>query len=174
MKCKHCSVELDVKLDYCASCVGKGFDVKEFDLRPFEVKKPKYEIVGAINSTMTPYWYANDEDELRVNIGLIFNVCNIKEVMFKRLNKEWTFEDIQVGWFFKCADGDLYWKHEESEFRSLGSRCHREKNQIDFAHFFVLGTNLDLYSDLKEYGKITNAYDCQELAKALMIERIIT
>lgn len=178
MRCKSCSVKLDVKLDYCASCVGKGFD-----LRSFEVKRiARTKLIFDCRYTLQPIPIDNLSYVATLAQKYAHHLVNDKfnnslTITITKDGQEydWTFEDIKVGWFFKCSDGDLYWKHEDGEFRPMGSKCYHHKNckEVDFGHFFVLGTNLNPDLDLKGLC-ITNVYDCQELAKALMIERIIT
>ena len=154
--------------------------MSEFDLRPFEVKKPKayyYKI-----------WLRNNlplhGEDYHHNFGLFKHLKDaplVIEQAIKFINSDsrydathmrielcediikshiWTFEDIQVGWFFKIGDS-IFCKVEKqyAEERFVNG-------SITFAY------SADQFS--KYFGPITNVYDCPELAKVLMIERILT
>lgn len=162
----------------------KHINMKEFDLRPFEVKKELYYpyVIKAVLVNGDIVSFTSDKFEsIEAAEAQITHLKEVHKIFFKmrafqdRDEKPWQWEDIQVGWFFKCSDGYLYWKHEDGEFRPLGEKCRMglKDTEIEFSHFFVLGTNYDPDSDLVDKS-ITNVYDCPELAKMLMIERIIT
>jgi len=142
--------------------------MSEFDLRPFEVKKPKdifyrarvyaggvchvdrlIEIYGQLPVRDMHESYGN----LEVNISL---KPEIQE-------KEWTFADIQVGWFFKSADNSIYFKVSNKLYRRVVNVC----------GYWLFQMATLAHKDGDILG-ITNVYDCPELAKVLMIERIIT
>lgn len=148
--------------------------MSEFDLRPFEVKKPRlpFTCLEAHSNTglsniqsieIHPETVCDSliqcfmEDE---DISLTINVL-------KRggREKQWTFEDIQVGWFFQTKLGCLYIKASEIEVLSIG---------VDINGIESRRMRKDSLDCLIDVTTITNVYDRPELAKVLMIKRIIT
>jgi hypothetical protein len=142
--------------------------MKEFDLRPFEVKKPTYYTVsmrglGAYFDHHIKTLKGFNEAKLEVArcvSELPENHWTIK-ITTDYKDREWTFDDIQVGWFFKCHNENLMFKVDEDG----GILISTSRGMICITH---------VKHDSSEYTKITNVYDCPELAKVLMIERIIT
>ena len=173
--------------------------MKEFDLRPFGIKKPKvyyykvwirepdsYSVTGLWDN----YGLFNSLSDAEQILERTFQFLDGKEHSYqkdkvwiercedivKSSAHEWKWEDIKVGWFFKCSDDFLYWKFDDEEFRSLGTHANRPKDigKVEFCYYFDLGTNLAVDPDLKDCGAITNVYECPGLAKILMIDTVIT
>lgn len=182
--------------------------MKEFDLRPFEVKKPKVYFYKV--------WLSKKNDPLNNgemtynhpfcdNFGLFKNIedaskviertyefidsnsndrgYDTKEIMIERKEDlvesskhQWQWEDIRVGWFFKTAskrhDGkSLCVKTGEYAFRWMYDFAIDEKSQDRIIYNYH---NQEWDGFTKNIASITNVYDCPELAKILMIERILT
>lgn len=155
--------------------------MSEFDLRPFEVKKKyeerfvlwkvnvmgitkKEERINSFESSARAWTWVRDNFIGSIKSYQTYEHPIYYSYFIRRETgaKEWTFEDIQVGWFFKTSINYVYIKISERKGRCI---------QNSGNEFYVS----DLIFDFEVLdGKITNVYDCPELAKVLMIERIVT
>jgi len=159
--------------------------MKEFDLRPFEVVKlPKRRVVyiidynnaeGHVNGPDCAKYFESPAEAIESlkktyseKMGDDFYYLqSIESILIKRKvileePRTWTFEDIQVGWFFQSSNKQRYIKVSATEYKYWDSKDGR----------IYISNQASVFGEVDI--KITNVYDCPELAKVLMIERIIT
>ncbi|MES2218995.1 MAG: hypothetical protein V4501_11355 [Pseudomonadota bacterium] len=163
--CERCFKEHNVE-----TLVNMGkIEVKEFDLRPFEVNRPMeslYELNCYHSDGIHKEGFSGREDFILSNLAELISKLPADNTMTVRglgsSERKWTFDDIQIGWLFKAATNYIYIKISERKCRCI---------QNGGNEFYVS----DLICDFEALDcNIANAYDCPELAKALMIERIVT
>ena len=161
--------------------------MSEFDLRPFEIMKDL--LIVEISENERPWENARADNglfdtqkEAREHlIWLLSEEIDRDKIQFpfsqfriRKIKKEWTFEDIQPGLFFKISFHDdgfgtpIFFKKDNDWVFELDFGILEADMPCLESHAF------ETYQDERSGFDITNVYDCQELAKVLMIERIVT
>lgn len=167
--CEYCHKKLhglltvnDIRYrDLKCTCKREEPKMKEFDLRPFEVKKEEHQKwIAKIGSSVVLAAFTYHALWRRIENPAQFG-CDFEkiEISLEISTSQWTFADIQVGWFFKVEGGSVYQKINNTWLQTVVSR---------------IGLDYECVNSKPHYDKITNVYDCPELGKVLMIERVIT
>lgn len=169
----------------------------EFDLRPFEIKKPKvyyYKVwirepdSHSVTGLWGNYGLFNSLSDAEQILERTFQFLGGKEHSYqkdkvwiercedivKSSAYEWKWEDIKIGWFFKG----------NPEHKLQPIEIHLKTSPDKYATFydyrphsrFASWKLLNYHPDAPDKFDIiiTNVYDCPELSKMLMIEKVTT
>jgi len=192
---------------YCRAChkehfsryeiteVIKEVNVKEFDLRPFEIKHPNaqvfysFEYVDTEDMDKKTKGFATSSDaQPTINRGFLEDcvdkewLLKVKRVfynqgyIFEQDRAIWNFKDIEIGCFFKATGrnvgSSICIKTHNERLVWLYDYKMRSNSQDRFLGAYGKYEKVPYESlEASEY-KITNVYKCDELYKHFMIEEL--